>query len=54
MINFKAWLHEMVLQLGPSAAMYANQFANAVPKLVRFFQEFGTELVLGFKEDRPQ
>jgi hypothetical protein len=53
-INLKAWLHEMVLRLGPSAVMYANQFPDADPKLVRFFQEFGTELVLGFKEDRPQ
>lgn len=50
--NLKAWLHEMVLRLGPSAVMYANQFQDADPKLVRFFQEFGTELVLGFKEDR--
>jgi hypothetical protein len=48
--NLKAWLHEMVLRLGPSAVMYANQFSNAEPKLERFFQEFGTELVLGFKE----
>lgn len=53
-INLKAWLHEMVLRLGPSAVMYANQFPDADPKLVRFFQEFGTELVLEFKEDRSQ
>jgi len=52
-INLKAWLHEMVLRLGPSAVMYANQFRDADPKLMQFFQEFGTELVLGFKEDRP-
>jgi hypothetical protein len=26
--------------------MYANHFPNADPKLERFFQEFGTELVL--------
>jgi hypothetical protein len=25
-INLKAWLHEMVLRLGPSAVMYAQQF----------------------------
>ena len=54
LINLKAWLHEMVLRLGPSAVMYANQFPDANPKLERFFQEFGTELILGFKEDRPQ
>jgi hypothetical protein len=48
-INLKAWLHEMVLRLGPSAVMYANQFPDADPKLVQFFQEFGTELILGFK-----
>jgi hypothetical protein len=47
----KAWLHEMVLRLGPSAVMYAQQFPNADPKLVRFFQEFGTELVTEFKAD---
>lgn len=59
-INLKAWLHEMVLRLGPSAVMYANQasvcvakFPDADPKLVRFFQEFGTGLILGFKEKRP-
>jgi hypothetical protein len=51
-INLKARLHEMVLRLGPSAVMYANQFPDADPKLVRFFQEFGTELILGFKEKR--
>jgi hypothetical protein len=51
-INLKAWLQEMVLRLGPSAVMYANQFPDADPKLLRSFQEFGTELLLGFKEDR--
>jgi hypothetical protein len=48
-INLTAWLEEMVLRLGPSAVMYANQFPAADPKLVRFFQVFGTELVQGFK-----
>lgn len=51
-INLKAWLHEMVLGLGPSAVMYANQFPGADRKLEHFLQEFGTELVLGFKEGR--
>jgi hypothetical protein len=50
-INLKAWLHEMVLRLGPSAVMYANQFPNADASLVRAFQEFGTDLILGFKVD---
>jgi hypothetical protein len=45
-----AWLEEMVLRLGPSAVMYANQFPEADPKLIRFFQEFGTELVQGYKK----
>jgi hypothetical protein len=53
-INLKAWLHEMVLRLGPSAVMYADQFPDADPELVRFFQEFGTELIVGFKVDRPR
>lgn len=44
-----AWLEEMVLRLGPTAVMYANQFSNADPQLVRFFQEVGTELVQGYK-----
>jgi hypothetical protein len=48
-INLMTWLEEMVLRLGPSAVMYANQFPDADPKLIRFFQEFGTELVQGFK-----
>jgi hypothetical protein len=50
-INLKAWLHEMVLRLGPSSFMYANQFKDADSKLVRFTQEFGTELILGFKQN---
>jgi hypothetical protein len=49
-INLKAWLHEMVLRLGPSAVIYANHFPNADPKLEGFVREFGTELVVGFKE----
>jgi hypothetical protein len=49
-INLKAWLHEMVLRLGPSTVVYANHFPTAEPKLERSFQVFGTELVLGFKE----
>lgn len=48
-INLMAWLEEMVLRLGPSAVMYANQFPAADPKLIRFLQAFGTELVQGFK-----
>jgi hypothetical protein len=48
-INLKAWLHEMVLRLGPSAVMYANQFPNADANLIRAFQMFGTDLILGFK-----
>jgi hypothetical protein len=48
-ISLMALLEEMVLGLGPSAVMYASQFPNADPKLIRFFQEFGTELVQGFK-----
>jgi hypothetical protein len=48
-VNLMAWLQEMVLRLGPSAVMYANQFADAEPKLIRFCQEFGTDLIQGFK-----
>lgn len=48
-INLMAYLEEMVLRLGPSAVMYANQFPDADPKLIQFFREFGTELVQGFK-----
>jgi hypothetical protein len=43
-----AWLEEMVLRLGPTGVMYANQFPDADPKLVHFFQEVGTELIEGF------
>jgi hypothetical protein len=49
-INLMAWLQEMVLRLGPAAVIYATQFPDADPKLIRFFQEFGTELIEGFKE----
>jgi hypothetical protein len=51
-VNLLAWLEEMVLRLGPSAVMYANQFPDADPKFIQFFQEFGTELVAGFKTPR--
>jgi hypothetical protein len=37
---FKA---EMVLRLGPSSVMYADQFPDADPGLTRFFQEFGAK-----------
>jgi hypothetical protein len=47
-VNLLAWLQEMVLRLGPSAVMYANQFPGADPRLIHSFQEFGTELVQGF------
>jgi hypothetical protein len=47
--NLLAWLEEMVLRLGPSAVMYANQFPDADLSLIRFFQEFGTELITKFK-----
>jgi len=49
-INLMAWLQEMVLRLGPAAVMYATQFPNADPKLIRFFQEFSTELIEGYKK----
>lgn len=52
-INLKAWLHEMVLRLGPSAIIYANHFPNANSKLEQFLQEFGTELVLDFQRTDP-
>jgi hypothetical protein len=44
-INLLAWLEEMVLRLGPSAVMYANQFSDADPRLVQIFQEVGTQLI---------
>jgi hypothetical protein len=50
-INLKAWLEEMVLRLGPSAVMYANQFPEADANLTRLFQQFGTELITGFYKD---
>ena len=43
-----AWLEEMVLRLGPTSVMYANQFPNADPKLIHLFQMVGTELVQGY------
>ena len=48
-INLMAWLEEMVLRLGPSAVMYADQFPDADPKLIRSCQEFRTYLIQGFK-----
>jgi hypothetical protein len=51
--NLMAWLEEMALRLGPSAVMYANQFRDPDPKLIRFLRQFGTELIQGFKKPRP-
>ena len=50
--NLMAWLEEMVLRLGPPAVKYANQFPEADRKLIQFLQEFGTELIQGFKKPR--
>jgi hypothetical protein len=47
-----AWLEEMVLRLGPSAVMYADQFPDADPNLIQFFRAFGSELVTGFKKSK--
>lgn len=44
----------MVLRIGPSAVIYANQFPEADPKLMHFLQQLGSELVLGFKDGRDQ
>jgi len=49
-MNLKAWLQEMVLRLGPAAVIFANLFPNAERKLENFLQEFGTELIVGFKK----
>jgi len=50
-VNLKAWLHEMVLRLGPAAYLYSRHFPQAEAKLVRFSEEFGTDLIVGFKDD---
>jgi len=52
--NLLAWFEEMVLRLGPSAVMYANQFPEADAQLVKFFQQVGTELVQGYKRPAPE
>jgi hypothetical protein len=48
-----AWLEEIVLRLGPSAVMYANQFPGADAALVQLFQKIGSDLILGFHRPRP-
>jgi hypothetical protein len=49
-INLMAWLEEMVLRLGPSAVMYAQQFPDADQKLTRFLLEFGADLIEAYKK----
>jgi hypothetical protein len=49
-INLMAWLEEMVLRLGPSAVMYAQQFPHADQKLTRFLLEFGADLIEAYKK----
>jgi hypothetical protein len=49
-INVMAWLEEMVLRLGPSAVMYAQQFPDADQKLTRFLLEFGADLIEAYKK----
>ncbi len=46
-----AWLEEVVLRLGPSAVMYAQQFPGAAANLNEFHREFGTELIRGFSRE---
>jgi hypothetical protein len=48
-----AWLEEIVLRLGPSAVMYANQFPGADADLVQLFQKVGSDLIHGFHRPRP-
>ena len=48
-----AWLEEIVLRLGPSAVMYANQFPGADAALVQLFQKVGSDLINGFHRPRP-
>jgi hypothetical protein len=48
-INLMAWLEEMVLRLGPSAVMYAQQSPHADQKLTRFLLEFGADLIEAYK-----
>ncbi len=50
-INLTGWLEEIVLRLGPAAVMYANHFPDADRKLIHSFQEFGTELISGFRHN---
>lgn len=47
--RLKAWLHEMVLRLGPSVVMYTNHFPDASDNLIRAFQEFGTDLIREYR-----
>jgi hypothetical protein len=50
--NLMAWAEEMVVRLGPAAVMYANQFGDAPTALTQFLQEFGTELIVGFRREK--
>ena len=45
-----SWLEEIVLRLGPSAVMYANQFPNADGALEQFMSQVATELIEGWHE----
>jgi hypothetical protein len=49
-LNLMRWLQEMVLRLGPSAVMYAEQFPAPDPKLTGFLREFRADLIKGFKK----
>lgn len=48
-LRLKAWLHELVLRLGPTAVMYANHFPDAPENLKDLFQTFGSELVREYR-----
>jgi hypothetical protein len=49
-LRLKAWLHEMVLRLGPSVVMFVNHFPDADPHLMQSVQVFGTALVQAYYE----
>lgn len=49
-VILKAWLHEMVLRLGPSAMLYATHFPGAVQNIIDLYKRVGTDLINEFKQ----
>ncbi|WP_137044593.1 hypothetical protein [Pseudolabrys sp. FHR47] len=46
----KAWLHEVVLRLGPATMLYATHFPEAPKEIIDAYRRVGADLINGYKD----